>query len=349
MEQEAGAAMRSGRPVRVADFLKEIVARFTSEARKAPEVNQASGVSVRVSINNYETLLANAEKRAVRCREPEVAPRVSDLHALFASSNGKIELEYGLDGAREAVIVDRLLEMGSVTGRDYLIDLGSGDGRIVITAAKKFGARGHGIDIQDKLVALANQNAAGEGVADKVKFVRGDIMEADLSQASVITTYLLPSTITKLVPKFLNELKPGTRIVSHDYPINPLVHEKVVSFDLEEKIKISGTTLTVLYLYIIPAKVTGEWNLNLASPAAGGKPLSVRIDQRPESLTGSIDLAGTRVPLRDLRVSGEEIFFSYPGATSGMVALRGTVKGSEMSGTIVSGSTPAKSWSATRR
>ena len=111
MEQEAGAATRSGRPVRVADFLKEIVARFTMEARKAPEVNQASGVSVRVSINNYETLLANAEKRAVRCREQEVAPRVSDLHALFASSNGKIELEYGLDGSREAVVVDRLLSL----------------------------------------------------------------------------------------------------------------------------------------------------------------------------------------------------------------------------------------------
>ncbi|MFN2426587.1 MAG: AAA family ATPase [Candidatus Binatia bacterium] len=111
MEQEAGAVTRGGRPVRVADFLKEIVARFTTEARRAPEVNQASGVSVRVSINNYETLLANAEKRAVRCREPEIAPRVSDLHALFASSNGKIEIEYGLDGAREALIVDRLLSL----------------------------------------------------------------------------------------------------------------------------------------------------------------------------------------------------------------------------------------------
>jgi magnesium chelatase subunit I len=111
MEQEAGATERGGRPVRAADFLKEIVARFTVEARRAPEVNQASGVSVRVSINNYETLLANAEKRAIRCREPEIAPRVSDLHALFASSNGKLELEYGLDGVREVLIVDRLLSL----------------------------------------------------------------------------------------------------------------------------------------------------------------------------------------------------------------------------------------------
>lgn len=109
MEQEGGATVKGDRPVRVPDFLKEVVARFTMEARKAPEVNQASGVSVRVSINNYETLLANAEKRAVRCREDEIAPRVSDLHAMFASSNGKIELEYGFDGARETVVIDRLL------------------------------------------------------------------------------------------------------------------------------------------------------------------------------------------------------------------------------------------------
>ncbi len=111
MEQESGANVRGGRPVRVADFLKEILARFTTEARRAPEVNQASGVSVRVSINNYETLLANAEKRAVRCREGEIAPRISDLHALFASCNGKLELEYGIDGVRETALVDRLLSI----------------------------------------------------------------------------------------------------------------------------------------------------------------------------------------------------------------------------------------------
>jgi len=247
------------------------------------------------------------------------------------------------------VIVDRLLDMGSVTGKDYLIDLGSGDGRIVITAAKKFGARGYGIDIQEKLVALANRNAASDGVADKVKFVVGDIMEADLSQASVITTYLLPSTITKLVPKFLAELKPGTRIVSHDYPISPLAYDKVVSFDLEEKVKISGTTLTVIYLYVIPARVNGEWNLNLAAPGAAAKPLNLRIEQRPESIAGSVEIGGTRVALRDLRVSGEEISFSYTAGAAGPVSLRGTVNGAQMSGAVVYSPTPAKSWSAQRK
>ena len=256
---------------------------------------------------------------------------------------------FGLYVPTPTAIVERLLDMGSVSGKDYLIDLGSGDGRIVITAAKKFGVRGHGIDIQEKLVAMANQNAANEGVADRVNFMRGDIMEADLSQASVITTYLLPSTITKLVPKFLAELKAGTRIVSHDYPINPLVYDKVVSFDLEEKIKISGTALTVIYLYVIPARVNGEWALSLTAPGSTARTLNLRIEQRPESIAGSIESGGARIPLRDLRVRGEEISFSYAAGKEGSVALRGTVKGVEMSGTVVSSPTPAKNWIAQRR
>jgi magnesium chelatase subunit I len=109
MEQEVDAADRDGRPVRVPGFLKEIVARITMEARTAPEVNQTSGVSVRVSINNYETLIANAEKRAVRCNEPEIVPRVTDLPAVFASTNGKLELDYGLEKESELSVVERLV------------------------------------------------------------------------------------------------------------------------------------------------------------------------------------------------------------------------------------------------
>jgi len=139
-------------------------------------------------------------------------------------------------------------------------------------------------------------------------------------------------------------LKPGTRIVSHDYPLTPLPYERVVSFDLEEKIKISGTTLTVLYLYIIPARVAGEWNLNV-----GGKPLTVRFDQRPDALSGTVDLGGTRVALGDLKVSGEEIAFSYPSGAAGKIELRGTVKGGEMSGMVVASSAKAGTWTARRR
>ncbi len=145
MEQEAGTTSRSGRPLRVADFLKEIVARFTMEARKAPEVNQSSGVSVRVSINNYETLLANAEKRALRCREAEIAPRISDLHALFASSNGKIELEYGLEGAREAAVIDRLLSLAVKGAFDARISAAE------LAPVVEYLGRGWGVAVSDTM------------------------------------------------------------------------------------------------------------------------------------------------------------------------------------------------------
>ncbi len=109
MEQEARRVGASSLPLRVPDFIKEIISRFTMEARGAPEVNQASGVSVRVSINNYETVLANAEKRAVSCGETEIVPRISDLHSMFASTNGKLELEYGAEQEGDGSLVDRLL------------------------------------------------------------------------------------------------------------------------------------------------------------------------------------------------------------------------------------------------
>jgi magnesium chelatase subunit I len=109
MEQEVPTPPRAGRPIRVPDFMKEIVAQLTFEARASDEINQISGVSVRVSINNYETLLSNAEKRAVRRREPEIVPRPSDLHAVLASVTGKIELEYGGESRTESDVVERLL------------------------------------------------------------------------------------------------------------------------------------------------------------------------------------------------------------------------------------------------
>jgi magnesium chelatase subunit I len=114
MEQEVATEPRGERAVRVPPFMREVVAQFTFEARAAPEVNQASGVSVRVSINNYETLLSNAEKRAVRRHEPEIVPRPSDLHAMMASATGKIELDYGSEGRRDLEVMEQILSRAIV-------------------------------------------------------------------------------------------------------------------------------------------------------------------------------------------------------------------------------------------
>ena len=156
------------------------------------------------------------------------------------------------------VIVDELLKLADIKRGEFIIDLGSGDGRIVVTAAKRYGASGYGIDIQPSLVELARESARKEGVSDRVSFVAGDLFESDLSKADVVTVYLLPSTVPKLVPKLLKELRPGARVVSHDYPLEPWVPEKVLSFNFEEKVMISGTTRTVLYRYIVPPRAPGR-------------------------------------------------------------------------------------------
>jgi SAM-dependent methyltransferase len=155
-------------------------------------------------------------------------------------------------------IVDELLKLADIKRGEYLIDLGSGDGRIVITAARKYGAQGHGIDIQESLVRMATRNAQSEGVGDRVRFIQGDLFASDLSGADVVTVYLLPSTVPKLVPKLLKELRPGARVVSHDYALEPWRPETVLTFDFEEKVMISGTTRTVLYLYVVPPRAAGK-------------------------------------------------------------------------------------------
>src|ERR687892_858762 len=123
-------------------------------------------------------------------------------------------------------VVDAMLEMAKVTGNDVIYDLGSGDGRIPITAAKKYGARGIGIDIDPQRIKEANENLQQAGVGDKVKFLNQDLFETNISEASVVTLYLLPSLNIKLMPKLMKELKPGTRIVSHSFDMGDWKPEK---------------------------------------------------------------------------------------------------------------------------
>jgi SAM-dependent methyltransferase len=154
-----------------------------------------------------------------------------------------------------SAIVDRMLTLAKVGPGDYVIDLGSGDGRLVITSVEKYKAKGGmGVDIDPKLVKLSNENAAKAGVADRVKFVEGDLFKTDTSEATVVTLYLVPGMLGRVEDKLGRELKPGTRVVSHDYPLPSWKHVDVVSFESDEKIPISGTKRTVLLLYRVPEK-----------------------------------------------------------------------------------------------
>jgi hypothetical protein len=246
-----------------------------------------------------------------------------------------------------SMIVDRMLALGGVRGDDYLYDLGSGDGRIPITAALRFGSRGFGVDINPDLVKLANDNAARAGVADRVRFERRDLFETSLADATIVTVYLLPGTVTKLVPKMLEEMKPGARVVSHDYPLSPWTPDRFEQFDTEEKVAISGTTRTVLYLYTVPARVAGEWRLEL--PAAVTKqPVRLSITQHPVKPSASATIGNRATALNDFTIMGETVRFTLPGAAARPVILEGRARGDTIEGTVATPGGPAP-WKAVRQ
>lgn len=152
-------------------------------------------------------------------------------------------------------IADRMLTLAKVGPGDYLIDLGSGDGRLVIAAVAKYKALGAtGIEIDIGLVSQAIDQAGRAGVAGRATFVNGDLFAADIGKATVVTLYLLPGIMGAVEAKLRKELRPGTRVVSHDYPLPTWEPVEVITFDAPEKVAISGTTRTVLRLYRVPGR-----------------------------------------------------------------------------------------------
>jgi hypothetical protein len=238
----------------------------------------------------------------------------------------------------QSVVAD-MLRHADVSAQDFLIDLGSGDGRIVLTAAKVFGARGFGVEIKDELVTRSNQAAKNEGLADRVKFIKQDLFKTDISQATVVTMYLLPDTVNLLKEKFLAELRPGTRIVSHDYPLTGWIPEKYLQMDLEDKIQISGVTTTLIYLYVVPAKVAGKWTAQM--PAAVSKsPATLSLNQQLTRVSGSLRLDGRDLPLEEVKLRGDRLTFKVSGRKGEYV---GQIRGNAIDGTF-DGKT---AWSAT--
>jgi len=228
-------------------------------------------------------------------------------------------------------IVDRMLQLATVNGKDYVIDLGSGDGRIVITAAKNFGARGMGVDISEKLVDLATTNSHKERVSDKVKFVRQDAFKTDIRAASVLTLYLLPKFVLDLRPKILTELKPGSRIVSHDYNLGDWDPDNSITFDTPEKEYINGASTTSLFYYIVPARVAGTWKVSLPE-GLPERSTEVTLSQSYQRVSGSV-AGGRNQRLDYANLRGDRIELSLPvGATN--YNASGQVDGDRINGTI---------------
>jgi len=152
-------------------------------------------------------------------------------------------------------IVDRMLTLAGVGPSDYVVDLGSGDGRLVITAVNRYHALGgRGYEIDSALARFARDNAAKAGVADRVRFFEQDLFAADVSAATVVTLYLIPGMLGRVEEKLGKELRPGTRVVSHDYPLPSWRPIQVVTFESDEKVPISGTTHSQLLLYRVPER-----------------------------------------------------------------------------------------------
>lgn len=220
-------------------------------------------------------------------------------------------------------VVDKMMEMARVKPGDYVIDLGSGDGRLVIEAAKR-GAIGHGIEIDPNRIIEAQTNALKEGVTDRVVFVKGDIFEANFSEASVITLYLLPKINRKLGPELLDQLDPGTRIVSHNYGIG--------NWQPREKVTLRDESLNgphEVYYWVVPARVDGDWTWTHKN-----RRFRMKLVQDYGEVEASLkDNNGTEYSVEESSVSGARLQVRATNGDTDFL-MNGKVEGDRITGSI---------------
>ena len=221
-------------------------------------------------------------------------------------------------------LVDKMLGLAKVTPKDYLIDLGSGDGRTVITAAKH-GTKALGIEYNPDMVELSKRNAAKEGVSDKATFMKADLFASDFSQATVITMFLLPDINLKLRPKIL-DMKPGTRIVSNTFTMGDWAADETAT------VTDDCISYCTALLWIVPAKVAGTWQL----PSG-----ELTLKQDFQIISGTLASGGNPTQITNAKLRGDEISFTAGGAQ-----YTGRVNGNAMEGTVKGGSD--SKWHATR-
>ncbi len=193
------------------------------------------------------------------------------------------------------VVIEEMLRLADVTPRDFVMDLGSGDGRVLITAAQKFGARGIGVDLDGDLVAESIESAKAAGVTDRVQFLQQDLFKTDLDQATVITMYLLPGVMARLQPRLL-ELKPGTRLVSHDFRLG------------DWKPDVSTQIRKNTFLWTVPARVGGRWQLKMTLPG-GERQMSLELRQKFQEVEGFGQFSDRPSQIWESRLSGDRLSF----------------------------------------
>jgi hypothetical protein len=262
---------------------------------------------------------------------------VAALTVPFAVSAQKFEPQVGQAG-KDVIwvptpdeVVDRMLTMAQVGPNDFHMDLGSGDGKIVIAAAKR-GAKALGIEYNPDMVKVAQDNAQKAGVADKASFRRADIFQTDFSQATVITLYLLPALNMKLRPTILS-MRPGTRVVSHSFTMEDWEADEISTMDGRRA-----------YFWVVPANVMGTWALD-----AGGQKSEVALEQTFQKINGTVALGAVQGGLREARLRGPQIAFAYVDDKGVRRDFTGQVSGRQMQGTFRDEKGQEGRWSATKK
>ncbi len=219
-------------------------------------------------------------------------------------------------------VVDRMLALAGTTPADYVVDLGSGDGRIVIAAAKKFGAKGLGLELDPKLVALSREKAKAEGVADRAEFRVQDVLRADFFSATVVTVYLLPWLMAQLSPMFLDGLKPGSRIVTHAFVFPSWKPDRIEKVRLAVPHPSQGDESTI-FLWVVPANARGAWQ-------AQGR-WRLRIDQNFQEVDVEAEHEGVPLRVASAKLDGAQL--SISGTLKGApFSFRGRVEGARIAG-----------------
>ena len=229
-------------------------------------------------------------------------------------------------------VVDRMLRMAQVTANDYVVDLGAGDGKIAIAAAKKLGARSLGIEYNPDMAKHAQRNVEKAGVTAKAKIIQGDIFVTDFTQATVVTMYLLPALNLKLRPQIL-AMRPGTRVVSHSFTMEDWEPDETSSMDGRRA-----------YLWIVPANVMGGWSLDM-----GGERADVTLEQKFQKLDGHVALGPIHAGLREARLRGFQISFAYVDNTGVRRDFTGRVTSNRMEGSFRTDTGAEGRWTAAKK
>jgi SAM-dependent methyltransferase len=241
------------------------------------------------------------------------------------------------------VVVDRMLDLANLKAGETVIDLGSGDGRIRIEAATRYGARGFGVEIDPRLVKLSNDRAARAGVAGRVKFLQQDLFKTDFHEANVLTLYLLPDVNLALRPKILAELRPGARVVSHDYGMGDWRPDAEETVPAPDK-KVGASKESRVFLWTVPAKVAGDWRLELSSAEKSPRTRMV-LRQKFQSVSGTVELTGQgEVPVKEGGLRGDELRLVLADA----VEMVGRATGDTLAGTLHKSGRELATWTARR-